>query len=194
MITCSSHSTYHSVFTSYSANIGVIQYHSFFTSANWARILSQCYMPAYTDNHRVPGGTLKEIACEISWQYMYIHARMIYVDGLARLPLSAGGQSVLYADDLLLFRHIRNQEDYHQLQHDVSMIEDWVNSNYLTLNTAKCKYMVVSRKRCPPAPVSLALGGTELEKVDCFKYLGVLLCNDMSFSKHIESICTKARK
>ncbi len=119
---------------------------------------------------------------------------LIYVDGLARLPLLADGQVVLYADDLLLFRPIRNQEDYHQLQRDVLMIEDWVNSNYLTLNLAKCKYMVVSRKRCPSTPVSLTLGSTEMEKVDCFKYLGLLLSSDMSFGKHIESICSKARK
>ena len=59
---------------------------------------------------------------------------------------------MLYADDLLLFRPIHSQEDYHHLQAD--MIEDWVNSNYLTLNLTKCKYMVVSQKRCPSAPVA----------------------------------------
>ena len=37
---------------------------------------------------------------------------------------------VLYADDLLLFCPIQSQEDYHHLQTD--MIEDCVNSNYLT--------------------------------------------------------------
>jgi len=40
-------------------------------------------------------------------------------------------------------------------------------------------------------PVSLMLGGTEMEKVE---YLGLLLSSDMSFSKHIESICSKAWK
>ena len=119
---------------------------------------------------------------------------LIYIDDLAQLPLLDGGQVVLYADDLLLFRPIQSQEDYHHLQDDIVMIEDWVYSNYLTLNPTKCKYMVVSRKRCPSAPVSLMLSGTEMEKVDCFKYLGLLLSSDMSFGKHIESICSKARK
>jgi len=119
---------------------------------------------------------------------------LIYIDDLARLPLLDGGQTVLYAEDLLLFCPTKIQEDYHHLQDDILTIEDWVNSNYLTLNPTKCKYMVVSRKRYPSVPVSLMLGGTEMEKVDCFKYLGLLLCSDMSFSKHIESICSKARK
>ena len=38
---------------------------------------------------------------------------LIYVDGLTRLPLLVGGHIVLYADDLLLFHAIQNQEDYH---------------------------------------------------------------------------------
>ena len=67
---------------------------------------------------------------------------LIYIDDLARLPLLDGGQTVLYADDLLLFRPIKIQEDYHHLQDDILTIEDWVNSNYLTLNPTKCKYMV----------------------------------------------------
>ena len=69
------------------------------------------------------------------------------------------------------------------------MIEDWVNSN--PLNPTKCKYMVVSWKSYPSVPVSLTLGSKEMEKVQC---LGLLLSSDMSFSKHIESICYKARK
>ena len=89
---------------------------------------------------------------------------LIYIDDLAQLPLLDGGQVVLYADDLLLFRPIQSQEDYHQLQSDIVMIEYWVYSNYLTLNLTKCKYMVVSRKRCPSVPVRLMLGGTEMEK------------------------------
>ncbi len=94
-------SSYHSVFTS--ANIGVIQYHSFFTSANWARLLSQCYMPAYSTWQLQPqsprlshtygviqhtcvkphqSGIQKEITCELiihSWWYMYIHAHVAHM-------------------------------------------------------------------------------------------------------------------
>ena len=37
----------------------------------------------------------------------------IYVDDLARIPLSASSEAVLYADDLLLFRPIHGMEDFH---------------------------------------------------------------------------------
>ena len=106
---------------------------------------------------------------------------LIYVDGLAKLTLSDGSHMVLYADDLLLFRPIRGNEDFHQLQHDISLVENWVKCNHLTLNPTKCKYMVISRKRTPSLPRNLTLGGSDLERVQCFKYLGLLLSANLSF-------------
>ena len=59
--------------------------------------------------------------------------------------------------------------------------------------TIKCKCMLVSRKRnanCPP----MNLNNHQLEQVQCYKYLGLLLSTDLRWSHHIETICTKARK
>jgi len=39
----------------------------------------------------------------------------------------------------------------------------------------------------------LYLGADQLEKVDCFKYLGLMLSYDLSWSKNIASICSKAK-
>ena len=119
---------------------------------------------------------------------------LVYIDGLAQLPLSNGAQMVLYADDLLLFRTISSNEDYLQLQCDISMVENWVTCNHLTLNASKCKYMVISRKKISSLPLALKLGGSDLERVECFKYLGLLLSENLSFSEHINLTCMKARK
>ena len=54
--------------------------------------------------------------------------------------------------------------------------------------------MVVSRKRAGISPASLTLQGNHLERVECFKYLGLLLTPDLSWSTHVDSICSKARK
>ena len=101
---------------------------------------------------------------------------------------------VLYADDLLLFRTASGNEDFLHLQHDISLIENWVKCNHLTLNSTKCKYMVISRKRNPSLPQILTLGGLDLKRAECFKYLGLLLSANLSFSEHIQSTCMKARK
>ena len=54
--------------------------------------------------------------------------------------------------------------------------------------------MVISRKRRPIYPGVLYLGDTPLEQIECFKYLGIILASDLSFSQHIDSVCSKPRK
>ena len=54
--------------------------------------------------------------------------------------------------------------------------------------------MVISRKRRPTHPGVLYLRDTPLEQVECFKYLGMILASDLSFSQHTDSVCSKARK
>ena len=52
--------------------------------------------------------------------------------------------------------------------------------------------MLISRKRIPEGP--LLLGNCPPQRVDSFKYLGVLLSQDMSWSPHVQTICSKAKK
>jgi len=56
---------------------------------------------------------------------------LIYIDGITSIPISSGTQTVLYADDLLLFRRISRQEDFTTLQRDIMAIEQWVLDNHL---------------------------------------------------------------
>ena len=110
---------------------------------------------------------------------------LIYINDLTYLPISNGSHSVLYADDLLLFHPLKGREDTQLLQDDISTIDKWVQQNHLTFNSAKCKYMVISRKRRPTYSGVLYLGDTPLEQVECFKYLGVIPASNLFyFSTH----------
>ena len=55
--------------------------------------------------------------------------------------------------------------------------------------------MIISRKRVPTLPsTQLQLHDRPLERVESYKYLGLLLTNNLSWSPHIVNICSKARK
>jgi len=87
---------------------------------------------------------------------------LIYIDGITSIPISSGTQTVLYADDLLLFHRISWQEDFTALQRDIMAIEQWVLDNHLTFNTSKCNYMMLSRKRSPTTPFHPLMGCTSI--------------------------------
>ena len=95
---------------------------------------------------------------------------------------------------MLLYKQIKCSEDYQQLQLDIDKISSWVDSNHLSLNPAKCKTMLLSRKRNLSYPPQFLLNKVPLEQVETFKYLGVLISSDLSWSKHVDSICAKGKK
>ena len=120
---------------------------------------------------------------------------LIFINGIAELPLSPESKLVMYADDILLYRPIRRASDYQLLQQDVEALGEWANNNYLTFNPAKSKAMVFSRKRRPvPVPSYFKLNGSKLEIVDSVRYLGITISSDLTWSKHINIIGSKARK
>ena len=142
------------------------------------------------------GFTWASIDHVASWAQRYTClVFLIYIDDITRISLSEGTKLLLYADDMLLYRKIDHPEDYVALQMDINSVNNWIKGNYLTFNTSKCKYMLISRRRqhhCDPP--ELLLDNFSLERVECFKYLGILLNSDLPWSNHITSICTKARK
>ena len=100
--------------------------------------------------------------------------------------MSSQSYSVLYTDDVLLYRVVSHPEDFLAVQSDVRALEEWSDEQLLQLNPEKFKYMILSRKQQTIANnLTLYLGGAMLEKVETFKYLGILLSSNLSWSNHI---------
>ena len=51
----------------------------------------------------------------------------------------------------------------------------WCEENHLQLNVAKTKEMVVDLRRNKPPPSPVCIGGADINIVDAYKYLGVVL-------------------
>ena len=123
----------------------------------------------------------------------------IYINDITEVYITPQSYRVLYCDDVLLYRGMSEpKEDLSALQLDINKLASWSDEQLLKLNAKKCKYMIMSRRRKAKtgteADVSLYLGGAELEEVECFKYLGVLVQNNLIWSNHISGICTKAKQ
>ena len=96
---------------------------------------------------------------------------IMYID---KIDLSPGTTLVIYADDILLYKPINTLSDFTWLQ----------NAQYLTLNPAKCKAMLISNKKSY-APLSITINQIPIESVKEFKHLGVLLKYNLLWSSHI---------
>ena len=118
----------------------------------------------------------------------------ISMDPITSLSLSKDSNIILYADDILLYKPITSYNDaIALLQSDINMVTNWLSDCGLKLNPAKTKFMLISRKRFPPN-LSVCIEGTPIIQGESLKYLGVTITSDLSWSTHINSTCTKARK
>ena len=118
---------------------------------------------------------------------------LIYIDGLAEIPLTGGSLS-MFADDILLYKVVRSLSDFQDLQSDVNSLVQWTSDHDLKLNAKKCKSLLLSRKRVPTCAQTVVVNGLPLEKVQSYKYLGVLISSNLSWGNHVSNICSRAKK
>ena len=120
---------------------------------------------------------------------------LIYINDLCNIPLSPGTRLMMFADDILLFKPISAPYDATLFQADVNLVNDWVCNNHLTINANKTKFMLIScRRNLPKNFPPLYINNIQIESFSHFKYLGVRISEDLTWSKHVESICCKARR
>ena len=101
---------------------------------------------------------------------------------------------VKFADDTAVVGLISNNNEEAYLQ-EINQLVTWCQGNRLELNVSKTKELIVdfSRKQQRNyTPISIA--GTEVERVDCFKYLGVHITEDLTWARHTNSLVKKARQ
>ena len=118
---------------------------------------------------------------------------LLYINDLPSCPSPEDSSIVLYADDILLYRPIKTESDRKLFQRDINKIVNWISDNHLTINIEKTKCMTISRLRST-IPLQVEVNGHQIEEVVTFKYLGVWISSDLSWTKHIEITCSKARR
>lgn len=76
---------------------------------------------------------------------------------------------ILFADDIVLTFIADSPDELQQMmQHDIPLLQDWLCSNVLTLNTGKTCYMTFGKARLIP-DLRLTVDGDDINRVRIFK-------------------------
>jgi hypothetical protein len=132
---------------------------------------------------------------------------LIYINSLGNLPLH-NCKIYMYADDAAFLFYGRSWDEAHAAaSHGISVIKRWLDSNLLTMNIEKSKFMTISLRHNTVADNMIlkvhkesCIGGNAvcqcdgLEKVETYKYLGVVIDCRLRWAPHILYIRDKIRK
>lgn len=97
---------------------------------------------------------------------------------------------LMFADDVKIFRSVKTLHDASIIQSELVSLNYWCNLNCMRLNLMKCKQMTFFR--CKPIHYIYKIENQELEKVETFKDLGVLMDSKFRFDNHTAKITSKS--
>ena len=109
------------------------------------------------------------------------------------LPKAVKSNVRLFADDCVVYREVKSEEDCAILQDDLDSLENWEKQWCMSFNAAKCSSIAMTRKH-KKILHQYKLHNQTLERVDKATYLGVQLSSDLSWASHINKTCDKANK
>ena len=77
------------------------------------------------------------------------------------------------------------------MQNNLDYISNWTTENLMSLNAAKCDYMIFSRSK-ENFSTRLTINDVKLDRVNTSKILGVWIEDNLSWSRNCKEICIKA--
>ena len=104
----------------------------------------------------------------------------------------------LFANDSNLFHTFNRNERNINLADVSKSLQDvisWCNSNKLTININKTKFMIFkSRRRKVEIFGQLSINESVLESVNSISFLGICIDENITWRKHINNVCTVLSK
>lgn len=117
---------------------------------------------------------------------------LIYIDDLIALALACGCDIALFADDIVVWARQQGLLGDAAVQDFLDSLTNWAAEWKVIFGQKKSQTIQFTRSRDPPAIPKFRLTGFELEFTDSYKYLGVWLEKDLSWTKQAEAMLAKA--
>jgi hypothetical protein len=102
-------------------------------------------------------------------------------------------QLIKFADDTTV-EGIISGGDESAYRQEVDSLVSWCADNNLELNASKTKEMIVDFRRNPSPKDPLVVNGQAIETVECFKFLGTIISEDLSWTSNTDSIISRAQQ
>ena len=102
------------------------------------------------------------------------------------------GKLRLFADDTTVFYDAYDvNEIEHKIQSDLDKLNVWFRVNKLTVNAAKCNYIVIKNPAKIVPDLNIYIQDEHILRYEKIKYLGVYIDQHLTFKPHIEYLCKK---
>uniref|UniRef100_A0A6I8PZ49 Reverse transcriptase domain-containing protein n=1 Tax=Xenopus tropicalis TaxID=8364 RepID=A0A6I8PZ49_XENTR len=101
---------------------------------------------------------------------------------------------IKFADDTTIIGCISNGDES-AYRAEVRALTSWCRDNNLLLNVSKTKELIVDYRRLQGGGhTPIHIEGAEVERVSCFRFLGINISEDLSWSHHVGVITKAARQ
>ena len=115
---------------------------------------------------------------------------LIYINDIV---LNVKSEIRLFADDILLYRTIKNPNDHELLQEDLNTLTKWAKVWLMEFNIPKCNILQISM-HLAKRNFTYKMNDIPLNTVLEHDYLGVRLHHKLSWRPHVDHICNKASR
>ena len=154
---------------------------------NWIR----AFLTDRTQQVLVEGATSDSISVISGVPQGTVLGPLLFLLFINDLPDCVQSSTRLFADDCILYRQIKSQQDCDILQDDLNRLAAWEKKWGMAFHPDKCSAIRISRSR-NPISMDYSLKGHTLDKEDYTKYLGVELQSSLSWNLHIDQTVKKA--
>ncbi|KAI4886435.1 hypothetical protein NFI96_011889 [Prochilodus magdalenae] len=101
--------------------------------------------------------------------------------------------TIKFADDTTIIGNITN-DDEGPYREEVKLLTEWCSTNNLSLNVSKTKELIIDFRKGGRTHTPLNIGGTLVERVSSFKFLGVHLAEDLTWTTNTSHLVRKAQQ
>ena len=108
-------------------------------------------------------------------------------------PIHGSNTIVKFADDTTVIGLIRDNDES-AYREEVQHLAEWCTDNNLALNTKKTKELIVDFRKKGGTHTPIHIKGTEAERVASFKFLGVHISEDLSWTLNTSTLVKKAHQ